>query len=572
MQLDTKKSKVEISQHASPDVIGWLFVSALSVICYLYLSNVFAGQNLHVWGDEILYSIDSRRSNLSDSYYPNFLYLKLFSLTSYAGTGFLEVARSINAALVAGSVPFIYLICRRFCSRPVSVFVAALSVFGPISTYAAYFMPDAMYFSSFYVFAWVCLFMADRRCHVYGLTIGVLCAVLAYIKPHGLFVLLAFIFMQVVIFSCQRREGGFKDLCILTATSAVAFFVMHFLLGFLLTGKVGTGFIGGYSQFASVPWGMDQIASAAKLTLTLLRGHMLALALLVGVAILALLTKNGTGDSRSEDDFFRLKVFAISQLSLMFFITIAFSVRIADGAPFVDTMRVHMRYYNLFFPLLYIMAASFIASRATTTFVSRAAAVVLLAVVTSILFGGLDGLIPTELDAPELRGVTASHGVLMVVTALSIISLALFAFKPSYGAKAYIFLMLPITLLLGSYAVNSDLRGRLQDMQGDKAGKIVKTFLGTEAIGIGFFGDVVSICQAQFYAGDDDSFLYLLPEGMPVPEHLSPGLPVDGHLIPPGRLMPAGTKWIVVFGDHAVPSNYESVLSYPGWALYRTRS
>ncbi|OPA86558.1 hypothetical protein BFW86_20705 [Pseudomonas fluorescens] len=566
------KFKLALNHHCSPDMIGWVSVGILSVLCYLYLSNVFTGQNLHVWGDEITYSIDSRLDDLALARYPNLLYLKLFSLAGIAGTGFLELARSLNAALIAISVPFVYAISRRYCSRRLSLLVAFLSVLGPITTYAAYFMPDAMYFSVFYGVAWFCLSSSGRRPVIEGLVAGVLFACLASVKPHGAFVLAAFLMMQLVLILHQRNVPAIVKGLKVSGVAIVAFASMHVFLGFIFTGTGDAGLIGGYSQFTSVPWGGDQYLYAAKLAVMLLQGHFTAVALLVGVAILGVLTTHDGADEERRIALRRLRTFVACLMVLMVLVTVAFSVRIADGAPFVDTMRLHMRYYNLFFPLLYIVAASCISTEQRPSWVLRGLGALLAVTAITSMFGSLDRFIPTELDAPELRGIAVSSGLLCVVAALSAVSITAFLIRPMYGARLYLFIALPVMLMMGSINVNEDLRGRLTDMTGDKAGKIVKTFLQDDARHIGFFGDVVAICQAQFYAGDSTSFLYLLSEGEPVPASLVPGLPVDGHLIPPGKTMPPDTRWLVVFGKRPIPDNYTTVLDFPEWSLLQRES
>ncbi|OZO05582.1 hypothetical protein B7453_05710 [Pseudomonas sp. IB20] len=553
-------------------MMGWVSVGILSFLCYLYLSNAFTGQNLHVWGDEIIYSMDTRLDDLALARYPNLLYLKLFSIAGMAGHGFLELARSMNAALIAISVPFVYAISRRYCSRRLSLVVAFLSVVGPVTTYAAYFMPDAMYFSAFYVVAWCCLSFSGSRPVIYGVAIGVLCACLASVKPHGALVLVAFLMMQLALILHQRdAPATFKGLSV-CGVSIAAFLSMHFLLGFLFTGTGSAGLIGGYSQFTSVPWGGDQFIYAAKLAMMLLQGHFTAIALLVGVAILGVLTTHDGADDDRRMALHRLRVFVACLIVLMVLVTVAFSVRIADGAPFADTMRLHMRYYNLFFPLLYIVAASYINAEQSLSWVLRVLGTLLAMTVVTTIFGSLNRFIPTELDAPELRGITVSTGLLWGAAALSALSITLFMIRPKYGARLYLFVALPVMLMMGSINVNEDLRGRLTDMKGDKAGKIVKTFLQDDAKHIGFFGDVVAICQAQFYAGDSTSFLYLLGEGEPVPATLVPGLPVDGYLIPPGKTMPPDTRWLVVFGKRPIPDNYKTVLVFPEWSLLQRSS
>ncbi|KXU82450.1 hypothetical protein CI15_33505 [Paraburkholderia monticola] len=550
------------------DVAAWIGVAIISLFVHIYLSLAFTGENLHVWGDEIIYSMEARSRDFHGAVYQNYLYLALFSIIRFAHQGFLELARSINALLVAVSVPFVYATAKIYLAKRWSLLIALITGIAPITTYAAYFMPDAMYYSAFCVFAWFCLACAGLSPVIYGLSLGLLAAVLAMIKPHGVFILIGFVASQVMLCAAVRsREKALAVVKVILACIA-SFVLVRFSVGYLFAGKSGLSLFGQYSRFGQVGWTAAQYLSAWKLLILLTKGHVISLVLLTGPAILALFMPH-TGDSSEREKSLRLRTLALSVLALMFFVTLAFSVRNAEGEISSDALRLHMRYYNFIFPLLYIVVATSIGqiTRVPKILLLLSLAMVLLA--ASAVGGSLHGFFPFEVDSPELRGVTARTWTLVLSALLSALSIILFAWRPSRGARFFLVCALPVMAVIGTCFINLDLRARMVDMPGDVAGKMVREYLGADATHIGFFGDVTQTNQAMFYIGDADSFMYGLDEGEAVPSTLIAGARVDGKLMPPWATLPASTKWAVVFGVRPVPATYRAVLTGPDWTLYR---
>lgn len=564
MTSEFSPARNALDQDKQHDAAAWTMVALISVLTYLYLSNMFTGQNLHVWGDEITYSIESRQLDFKTSTYPVYLYLALFSLAHSAGQSFLELARSMNALLIATAIPFVYATARTYTSRPWSCLIAAIAVLGPVTSYAAYFMPDAMYFAVFCMFAWFCLSALRMGPIKYGVVVGLLIALMSMIKPHALFILAGFSLMQFLLAVSKKKKIEIH--LRITAASIVSFLIVRLSVGHYFGGPSGLSLIGAYSDYTSVKWSTEKIISAAFLCGTLIKGHLIGLVLVAGPALLALFLPAGIVDQNDEKQV-RLRVFTASMLIVMFSTSILFSVRIADGAPIIDTMRLHTRYYNLFFPLLYITAATQLGIKKPGTPSVWILSMLLAAIAVSVISGSLKGYAPLGLDSPEVRGLSANFPVLCAAGIVIATSLIIFAYRPQFGARLYLVAALPLALL-GSFYVNVDLRTRMANMPGDSAGKIAKEYLGADSSHIGFFGDVVQIYQAMFYAGDRWSFTYKLDKSEPVPNKLVPGLAVPGYLLPPGQLMPPDTKYIVVFGQRYVPPEYRMMIQAPEWALF----
>ncbi|MEH3086481.1 MAG: glycosyltransferase family 39 protein [Xylophilus ampelinus] len=538
------------------------------ILTYAYYSNRYAGQNLHVWGDEITYSIESRHLDYANSTYPNYIYLQLFHLTHAAKTGFLEAARSVNAGLLTITIAFIYGVARRFASKNWACLVASASALSPISTYSAYFMPDIMYFCGVAGFAWFYLTQFDDKLKLKLFVLGVITGGLALVKPHAIFILIAFIAQQTWLLFLNHESRSAKER-ILGLTSCVsAFIAIRFGIGFLFAGTPSLNLIGAYSDYTNANWDLSKFKHAAILCLTLIKGHSIALVLLAGPGLIALITTAQLNWSQHRK-VIELNSLIIAFFAVMFPLSILFSVRIADGAPFVDTMRLHMRYYNLFFPLLLISLLPLIDQTTKLTKLGRTFSFALGLISQSAAWNSLRKFAPLAVDSPELRGITANQTSMIIGSLLVTAAIWTFIWSPRIAARASLIFVAPFIAINGLYWVNKDLTHRHIDLIGDIAGKITKIHLGDRAKNIGFFGDVVAIYQGIFYVGDPGSFTYRLPDGEGVPDELVVGKPMPGYLLPPGKLMPPNTEWAVIFGARPIPPRYQLVLQGEGWSLHR---
>ena len=545
--------------------LAWMVVFFISFAVYIYLSNAFTGQNLHVWTDEIIYSMESRHLDLSTSTYPVFLYLGIFSLAHISGSGFLESARHMNALLIAFALPFLYMTARHYVSRGWSCALVLIVAFSPITTYAAYFMPDIMFFSVFCVYAWFCLTSHNLGSLRYGTGVGILAALLTLVKPHGLFLFAAFLASQCLYALINRTPGALKEWLKISLASAFFFVLVRSGTGYILSGSIGL--FGAYSALSPTAWDYSKFISAISLGFILAKGHAVAITAILGPCLLAMFLPASENQNYKKIQFLRL--FIACSFFLMFATAILFSMRIADGAPFPDSMRLHMRYYNYMFPFFYILLASHVHDIKSPPKWAWIIIIPLAIAAFSLALNSLNGYISLPLDAPELRGLSDNMAVLPIIGIVTGVALLFYFWKPSTSVHVYIGFILPISAAIGSVNVLQDISIRSNDMPGDSAGKIVREYLGSQTRRIGFFGNVDSVNQAVFYAGGPGSYVYLLDDGEPLPNLDQNNLiskRINAVTVP---VHPLNTNWIVVFGERAVPAGYLRLIRHSEWSLYR---
>lgn len=332
----------------------WRFVAALSLCTFIGLAGLHWGEHPHVYGDEVTYSLDARHKAFKDSVYPNYLYLLIFRATNLFGEHFLPAARTINALCFAGAAPFIYATAKRYTARNFAFLIALLSVAGPVSTYAAYFMPDAMYFFAFCVLAWFCLARLHWQPGRYGLAIGGVLGLMAMIKTHAIFLLPAlggFLLLMRWGNRTSLRQAGIVMLC-----AVLAFAAVRASLGFAFAGEAGFDPFGAYRQWTYVA-GIGDMLRLAPLAASLTVAHLSATCVLYGVAAFALLA--GLAKPYRTGTAYPLYAFTAATLATLLCVALVFSLYYAldPHVPASYNLRLFSRYYNFTFPLLLMVAA-----------------------------------------------------------------------------------------------------------------------------------------------------------------------------------------------------------------------
>jgi len=136
-----------------------MVLSCLAIFCglfFVYLAIRNSGfYSMQV--DETTYRKMSQLLPFSAATLPSYVYFWVYRLSSVCGNGFLGCARLLNSLFFVLAVPFIYLVCRQVLSRKTSLLITVLAVIGPINNMTIYFMPESMYFFSFWVFTWFVL-------------------------------------------------------------------------------------------------------------------------------------------------------------------------------------------------------------------------------------------------------------------------------------------------------------------------------------------------------------------------------------------------------------------------------
>ncbi len=542
----------------------------LPVFFWLALAAVFAWIVARNWGlypmvfaDEWHYSNSARLHPLSESILPSYLFLSLYSLTSVLGDRFLDGARVLNTIFFVGAAPFLYLIARPLCGRPAAALVAVLSLVGGVNSYTAYFMPESMYFFLFAVLSWGAMAWRALSPWRYGMALGLVLGLMLATKVHALFLIPALlVFLLYRSFADYRNEGWLLKAALMIVCALAATLLVRFAAGYLLAGPNGLNLFGNfYGGLAnSTSSSMERWLRLLPPAVLSLKGHLLGLALLLALPLARMGLQAASAQARrdSPPGLGLLMVYTFLMLGAALAMTVMFTASLLDGGP-AETMRLHQRYYNFLFPLLFIIAAAAAGLDQAGTLRARVVAAVLAG--AALVFAAVT-LQPTFLishvDSPELFSVLRNTAFRLFVP-LALLTLGLWAWRARIGGAVFLCVLLPVMALSGAHATRIMFRGALTANEYDRAGMAARQHVGRDG------------ANRLTVVGDGPGpgpLRALFHIDAPGAQHqdLAPGAPLAPELVSPRR------DWILVVGQHALPADMVPTIRTPEFALVKVNT
>jgi phosphoglycerol transferase len=469
------------------------------------------------------------------------------------------------------SAPFIYSIASHFTSRPVASFIAILSVLAPTNTYTAYYMPESLYFLSFWIFSWYILKLDYRSAYTSWICASLIFAITSLIKPRSLFALPGLTLYFAYLIRQRPAKVWAARWFFISATFVSVAIGTKLALGFAFAGKAGLTLFGSArsfipigSTYSSIPsdvargaWGLERYMELVTLAIVNLAGHLLALSVLFCTVLAAILFSLGKALSRNEAGNASLKVslYAFSFIAPLILLTALYTVSVLGEGPYETPFRLHMRYYNVAFPLLLMVAASQLSTtKERFTFARILVAVPVAAAAIYAAVTALAPYTPNFVDSPEIRGLAYRSDTFYMLTAIGLISLLCWIRECRLGSQIFLFVVAPPAFILTSYFSSVELRNRLVPDVFDRAGIFAHQYLEGSTSHLAVMGSsLAGLFRSLFYVDDPQASLVEIPTGSPA----------DLSRI-------AGDKeWLLVIGDHASPAGVQFKLPLNGFSLFR---
>lgn len=467
----------------------------------LFMLLVFRNMGVYptVMKDEYVYSLASRLYSFSESTRSIYLYLGVFRLTNYCGDGYFECAKVLNASFFVLGAPFIYLIARQVATERVAVIVTVLSLLGPINSYTAYFMPEAMVFFCFWVFSWVTLRLRGHADTKSWIVAGLIFGLFTMSKGRVLAILPALL-LYLVFISAPGNDG-------LSVSKSLKVIILFLLSAFLI--RIAVGYLFTHVVSASpVDGNVEGIAGRFVSTLDVLGMDFLRLSLLnflkqllalclllsVPIAILNVNIINSLFRSKQSTETHRLCFFTLTVILSMlvavsfYVVSEAYSATLSTNymashpgetpASVIafEAGRVQFRYYNFMLPLLFIVAASQInAAPSNTQRLTRLVSALPVGIALVVnLMTGVGSKSPYFVDGPELWGI-ANHSMLRYGFGIaSLGTLIAWIFTERQGSRLFMFLFIPVAIAVSSAAVHDKVRASITPNAYDQAGLFAK--------------------------------------------------------------------------------------------------
>ena len=550
-------ASVSESSRLNEDKWAFLLAAGTWLLLFLFHAIKGVGEFAVVIPDEYYYITDVRHMSFEQAGLPNYLYYLIYRLTGSFDMWFLDMGRVFNALFFMLSAPFVYMVARILCTRNMSLFLTLVAMLWPTSTYITYFMPESLYYFFFWVFAWWFLTRGYRLDpFTMGLGVGVFSAVMNLVKFHGIFLLPGF---AVYMFATAPRFDFAKYARVVLLAgigSALAFIVVRFGLGYAFAGGNGLSLFGRlYGEYA------EETSVAMNLLLFLyysvynLFGQFLGICGILALPLAICIWLLIGGKQKNEEFvagrrlaiFFMAFVIPIALISAGTMASLPFTM--PDNIP-PDQIRVVLRYYNFFFPMLIILAGAAY-SRASYGGDERqrlSLRYLLLPALGLYVFltnfrGYFYQIVP---DCPEYPFILTIHGLILSAGLASCCCLVAFR-SLKWGTGLYLFVFLPIYLLSVHY---NDYRFLQRKSSPEDyfwpyqhTGVLVRQMIGDESSALTLVDWNAQLPKHTLVLIDDPKTdILVAPKGVFDPDKVRPD-----------------AKWLLVFGEIAIPRKMEKM-------------
>lgn len=538
-------------------------LAGIMVLALILLMVRSAGLYPAVLGDEYTYSTMSRLMPLSEAFIPGYLYLALYKMTNLCGSGFLACSKLFNTLFFIAAAPFIYQVARRFCGTAVSLLIVAISLLGPINSYTAYYMPEPLFFLTFWICAWYFFCLKDDAPARQWLLFGFLMGCSALVKPHALLMIPGFC-LCILFFAYKSNEKWLTTGLRNAALFVTTLFATKFIISFIVAGKAGLTLFGSFytSTLETNTSTLQRYFDILKVLPGIVEGHVLANVLMFGAALAIILfgsIKALANKPLMADD--RITFVTLILLLNLIAVVGLFSASVAGTHEVETALRIHMRYYNFMMPLLFIAAGSQLdrIHGADFKYWRLAIAIAVLAILGYAVLTQMHPFTPSYVDSPELRGYTLNHTWFMVLAALSALAVLLWYKSAGTGSLFFVCLYLPLSIGLSTLYNNAEVRQRMVIDAYDKAGLFAKSYLPEAEL-----SKLAVIGQGEAFTLR--TLIYL--ENRNVIRDLSyvPDVPYSASKTT------AGTKWILAIGDVDFVEGEFEVMRLNGFSLARKTS
>jgi phosphoglycerol transferase len=508
-----------------------------------------------ILGDELTYSMDARKLALADSAVPNYLFNIVFKSTNLCGYEFYGCAKGLNLMFLMGLGVVVYLAARMFARPSLSLFVALLTVVGPISSYVSYFTPDLMFFFSAAIVVLFVVRQTGESTVLSWALIGLGVGVSALVKPHALFLLIP-IAAFIIYLKLRKKPANLLSAFLQIAAVVGSTFAIKWAVGYLAAGPKGLGLFGvGYDASAAVASGASGSAVAAASDssqwfgqgiLQLLFHLAFLLIFFAGPIVAIFLKRDPASKAKSQDGTYeRFRFFVIAATLTLVTVSSVFVVISSSWGETLDS-RVMVRYYEyilVFLPLLLLPVLNeWRAADAKTKWIVPLAALAIWGIALPIMTQVVP---PLFTDSSLIASALKSGLTLYTFAALSLAAVVYMLANPEKGAGLWLFGVAPLFVLvfaISSY-VNMTVPSSVVGMYTHSSRWVHDNLNDEQKHGLAVFGNVLQNVQAaRLWIDDPSTTGQALPPGSQVDIGK---LPNGSYALLIGQLSATGTGRLV---------------------------
>lgn len=431
------------------------------LIVFVYLLQRNVGLHATIFGDEYVYSMHSRYYKDGQFTWPNFLYFRIYAITSLFGQSFLEAARMLNAFFWILTALPIYAIAKKILGDGSAVAAALFAIILPSNMYTAFFMPEATYFLFFWALLYVVIEAAEKPSRKSLVIVSIVFALASLIKPHALFLIPAFLVFGFFKFRDLSRVKTSAVMSLMILASMA----LKFGLGFLLAGKSGLTLLGGtYSgavQSGSGSGDVLRLVTVFTSGFRLAPAHLLALSLIFGIVFVSsILTLQRADLSTPKEIGGRdYTVLALAVTLNLIVVAALFTTLVAGVNSLELSNRIHERYYFQIFPFFIILGLWQLKKGIDNTALRARLALSQIPILgLALATVGFFSTFSIQLvDQPDYYAILLFPVIACTWALANLANQITWVLKPALALKIFAFFLFPIYLGMSHWQVNNNL-------------------------------------------------------------------------------------------------------------------
>ena len=459
-----------------------LFCSTLlAIFIALYFRNL-AGQFPGLL-DEYYYNSFSRLVPYAEAWIPNYLFYFIYGLTNVCKSGFLGCAYFLNTLFYLLAFFPIYAVCKKLTTAPLAFYVSILIICSPANHWTGFFMPESVYFLFFWVLIWMLCRLDKNSDNWQYLFLGVILGLSALLKVHALFLTPALL-LYIYYLNKPFKKLFTRKITIQLILFLFGLLVVKYGLSWIFTGRFSLSLFGAYSNVISNA--TDVISSSGNTStlppespftpINVLKRdalHSLAMNTLplfiffgIPIAVIAQSLMNKKEGLRSQ--FFILSTLVI--LGLVGIIQLFQWTMLAIGQGQVE---LYWRYYEFALTLLLVAPAAYICSKisppdsAHRTQQLVVGGIVIFFMILAIWNG----------TGSFWINVKISKAIFYSFAVGSVLAMVIWIYRPILGSRLYLFLLLPVSLIVSNVAMNKHLQNTRMTPNSSSIGAFIESQL-----------------------------------------------------------------------------------------------
>jgi phosphoglycerol transferase len=451
---------------------------------YLVLLVLITVQFFHISpivpmiADEYYYNLYSRLLSIDGSLIPNFLYLRIYSLTSYCGGNFYICNKFLNLLFYFLSGLVVFKITNLYADKGKSFLICILFIIGPLNSVTSYFMPESLYILFFTINIY---FILKNKLDNYikSILIGISVGVLSLIKPHAIFLILPLCIYYVFII---KIKNPIKKIIVLI----LAFFIFKYIFGFLLAGRNGLTLFGTYyGSLMGNGYDLFKIFNILKFSTYNFIGHFISLLPIIFFPLIIIIFNFKNWKIKNIDKF-EFSGLAILILLTLISVTSIFTSQlfVMSGGIYDLYTRLNLRYYNFTIFLFYIVLVIPEVDALKNYNGNRGKWFVFLAMAFGLILTVYMKIYtwnPDYTDAPEFYALYFNIYVFYGIIFANFIILIIWMLNENFALKIYLYILLP-SLVVYLTSVNFNELNKHKNNIYIQAPKIISEIYGNESI------------------------------------------------------------------------------------------